>query len=159
MTYYKKSIFALLFVMLYSIGFSQTRFNKIVDLDRNAHHILVSVTPNDSVYIIVCGTNNYEQPDDRRCSLIAVLDSTGTCISKSIVADNTTDVYENDFDQKIVITNHGTYKYIFVKEWLGAYICEFDEYLNIINSRTIYFSNDSSLVNVKMPGFTNIDDY
>ncbi len=152
-------LYILLTIALGTGCFAQTRFNKIVDLDREAHHILVSVTPNDSVYIIVCGTDNYEQPDDRRCSLIAVLDSTGTCINKSIVADNTTDVYENDFDQKIVITNHGTYKYIFVKEWLGAYICEFDEYLDIINSRTIYFSNDSSLVNVKMPGFTNIDDY
>ena len=160
MRHFAYIIFSLILFLGLSVKlFSQTRFNKIVDLDRNAHHILVSVTPNDSVYIIVCGTDNYEQPDDRRCSLIAVLDSTGTCISKSIVADNTTDVYENDFDQKIVITNHGTYKYIFVKEWLGAYICEFDEYLNIINSRTIYFSNDSSLVNVKMPGFTNIDDY
>ena len=160
MRHFAYIIFSLILFLGLSVKlFSQTRFNKIVDLDRNAHHILVSVTPNDSVYIIVCGTDNYEQPDDRRCSLIAVLDSTGTCINKSIVADNTTDVYENDFDQKIVITNHGTYKYIFVKERLGAYICEFDEYLDIINSRTIYFSNDSSLVNVKMPGFTNIDDY
>ena len=155
----KNNILVTLLLFLSLNCMAQTRFNKIVDLDREAHHILVSVTPNDSVYIIVCGTDNYEQPDDRRCALIAVLDSTGTCINKSIVADNTTDVYENDFDQKIVITNHGTYKYIFVKEWLGAYICEFDEYLDIINSRTIYFSNDSSLVNVKMPGFTNIDDY
>ncbi len=155
----KNSISVILLLYLSLNCFAQTKFNKIVDLDRNAHHILVSVTPIDSVYIIVCGTDNYEQPDDRRCSLIAVLDSSGTCISKNIVADNITDVYEGDFDQKIVITNHGTYKYIFVKEWLGAYICEFDEYLDIINSRTIYFSNDSSLVNVKIPGFTNIDDY
>ena len=156
-------IFSLIISLFLTLNvFAQSnlsRFNKIINLNRGAHHILVSLTPINNKYIIVCGTDNYEQPDDRRCALIAVLDSTGTCINKSIVADNTTDVYENDFDQKIVITNHGTYKYIFVKEWLGAYICEFDEYLDIINSRTIYFSNDSSLVNVKMPGFTNIDDY
>ena len=140
--------------MLYSIGFSQTRFNKIVDLDRNAHHILVSVTPNDSVYIIVCGTDDYEQPGDRRCSLIATLDSCGVCLNKTVVSDSTTNIYEGWYHQKIYVTNNNTYKYVFDKHSLGAYICEFNDNLDIVGSKTYYFSNDSTLTDARFLTFS-----
>ena len=155
----KNNILVTLLLFLSLNCMAQTRFNKIVDLDREAHHILVSVAPIDSVYIIVCGTDNYEQPEDIRCSLIAILDSNGVCVRNNIIADNTTEVYEGWFNQKVTITNSGTYKYVFTKKFLCAYICEFDRQLDIIGSKSIYFSNDSSLVDLQMSGFSSIDDY
>ena len=138
--------------------FSQSKFNRIINLNWNANNILVSLTPNDSSYIIICGSNNYEMFGDRRCSLIAILDNNANCINKAFVGDSDVDTYDGRFNQRAILTNHASIKYVFSKEYKCIYICEFDNNLNIINSKYIYHSSDSSLLNNKVPGFNNIDD-
>ena len=138
---------------------AQNIFNKIVNTDHQSMNLLVSTTPIDSGYILVIGSGDVDGYGYNRCSMILKTDNMGNVLYRNFVCDSIVDVYEGWYNQKIIVTNFGTYKYIFLKEWLGVYICEFDEHLDIINSRTIYFSNDSSLVNVGMMEFSCIDDY
>ena len=156
-----KSIF-LIIVLILSVSlecFAQTTFNKIVDLDRADTHILVSTTPTDFGYIIVCGTGNYELFEDRRCSLIAILDNIGNCTNKTFVGDSIADTYEGWFHQKTFITDSNTYKYVFNKKFVGACMYEFDSNLDIISSKTYYFSNDSTLKDAGFLSFSMIDNY
>lgn len=138
---------------------AQNIFNKIVNTDHQSMNLLVSTTPIDSGYILVIGSGDVDGYGYNRCSMILKTDNMGNVLYRNFVCDSIVDVYEGWYNQKIIVTNFGTYKYIFLKELLGVYICEFDEHLDIINSRTIYFSNDSSLVNVGMMEFSCIDDY
>ena len=137
---------------------AQTKFNKVINPEHPSMNILVSTTPIDDGYILVIGSRNVEGYGNNRCSMILKTDNIGNVLYRNFVCDSSVNVYEGWFDQKIIATNYGTYKYAFHKEWLCSYICEFDEQLNPICTKSIYFSNDSSLVNVKMTGFSNVDD-
>ena len=137
---------------------AQSKFNKVINPEHPSMNILVSTTPIDDGYILVIGSRYVEVFGNNRCSMVLKTDNFGNVIYRNFVCDSIVDVYEGWFDQKTIATNYGTYKYVFHKEWLCSYICEFDGQLNLIDSKSIYFSNDSSLVNVKMTGFSNIDD-
>ena len=137
---------------------AQSKFNKVINPEHPSMNILVSTTPIDDGYILVIGSRYVEGFGNNRCSMVLKTDNFGNVIYRNFVCDSIVDVYEGWFDQKTIATNYGTYKYVFHKEWLCSYICEFDGQLNLIDSKSIYFSNDSSLVNVKMTGFSNIDD-
>ena len=152
-------LYILLTIALGTGCFAQTKFNSIVDLNWDANNILVSITPKDSNYIIVCGSNNYEMFGDRRCSLIAILDNNGNCINKTFVGDSEVDTYDGRYNQEAILTNQSSIKYVFSKEYKCIYVCEFDDNLNVINSESIYHSSDSSLLDNKVPGFNNIDNY
>ena len=137
---------------------AQSKFNKVINPEHPSMNILVSATPINDGYILVIGSRYVEGFGNNRCSMVLKTDNYGNVIYRNFVCDSIVDVYEGWFDQKTIATNYGTYKYVFHKEWLCSYICEFDGQLNLIDSKSIYFSNDSSLVNVKMTGFNNIDD-
>ena len=96
---------------------------------------------------------------DRRCSLIAILDNNGNCINKTFVGDSEVDTYDGRYNQEAILTNQSSIKYVFSKEYKCIYVCEFDDNLNVINSESIYHSSDSSLLDNKVPGFNNIDNY
>ena len=158
----KANIYILLLALLVAFEFgcyAQSKFNSIVDLNWDANNILVSITPKDSNYILICGSNNYEIFGDRRCSLIAILDNNGNCINKTFVGDSEVDTYDGRYNQEAILTNQSSIKYVFSKEYKCIYVCEFDDNLNVIDSESIYHSSDSSLLDNKVPGFNNIDNY
>lgn len=141
-----------------TICHAQSKFNKVINLNRDANHLLVSLTPRDSGFVITCGTDNYETYGYNRCSLIATLNDSGDCINTVFVGDDDVDTYEGRCNQEAILTNQSSIKYVFSKEYKCIYICEFDEDLNIIDSKSIYHSSDSSLVDNVIPGFNNIDN-
>jgi len=159
MTYYKKYVFTSLFVMLCNIAFAQTRFNKIIDTGHQTMNILVSTTPVDSGYILVIGTGDVEGYGYNRCSMILKTDNMGNVLYRNFVCDSSVDVYEGWYNQNTVLMDNSCLKYVFAKKNKCAYICEFNEELEIINTQSIYYSSDSSLVDAKTAGFYSIDEH
>ncbi len=138
--------------------FSQTKFNKIIDTGHQAMNILTSTTPFENGYILVVGTGDVAGYDNNRCSMILRTDVDGNVLYSNFICDSTVDTFECMPNQSVIITEDSLFKYVFSKSFKCAYICDFDYNLNIINSKSIYHSNDSSLINAKTFGFNNIDD-
>ena len=97
--------------------FSQTRFNKIINHNRDDMQILVSLTPFMDGYIAICGAGNEEQFNYRRCSMVTRLDSFGNVLHKTFIGDTQTSTNEGWYNQKI-ISNQQKFKYIFDKMFL-----------------------------------------
>ena len=152
-------LYILLTIALGTGCFAQSKFNKIINTGHQTMNVLTSTTPIANGYILVVGTGDVAGYGYNRCSMILKTDVEGNVLYRNFVCDSIVDVYEGYFNQKIIVSDYGTYKFVFHKEWLCSYICEFDEQLNIIDTKSIFFSNDSSLMNAKMYGFSNIDDY
>ena len=138
--------------------YSQIKFNKIIDYNREDMQILVSLTPFMDGYIAICGAGNEEQFDYRRCSMVTRLDSVGNVLYKTFIGDTLTDTYEGWYDQKIII-NQNKFKYIFDKKWLCAHICEFNDTLCLLNETPIYYNNDSTFSGKTIIDFSYIDGY
>ena len=101
-------IYIILLLILIACGtncHAQSRFNKIINLNREANHILVSLTPRNFGFVITCGTDNYEMYGYNRCSLIAILNDSGECINTAFVGDNDVDTYEGRCNQEAILTN------------------------------------------------------
>ena len=156
-----KRIFTLLLSVFvcYEICFSQNIFNRIIDLNREYMHILVSLTPVDNGYITVCGTGNYELFGNMRCSLVTRFDTHGNVLYNAFVGDSTTYLFEGWENQKMIITDSGTFKYVFNKENLGAYICEFNDTLRVKSYTDLYYATDSSFADENFVEFSYIDGY
>ena len=153
------NIFLVLLLTLMSLDcFSQTKFNKIIDTGHQAMNILTSTTPFENGYILVVGTGDVAGYDNNRCSMILRTDVDGNVLYSNFICDSTVDTFECMPNQSVIITEDSLFKYVFSKSFKCAYICDFDYNLNIINSKSIYHSNDSSLINAKTFGFNNIDD-
>ncbi|MBR6067472.1 MAG: T9SS type A sorting domain-containing protein [Bacteroidales bacterium] len=122
-------------------------------------NILVSTTPVDSGYILVIGTGDVEGYGYNRCSMILKTDNMGNVLYRNFVCDSSVDVYEGWYNQNTVLMDNSCLKYVFAKKNKCAYICDFNEELEIINTQSIYYSSDSSLVDAKTAGFYSIDEH
>ncbi|MBR4583275.1 MAG: T9SS type A sorting domain-containing protein [Bacteroidales bacterium] len=152
-------LIAILYIAGMSNSFSQNIFNRIIDLNRDYMHILVSLTPVDNGYVIICGTRNYDLFNDMRCSLVASLDDQGNYMYNAFIGDSLTYTWESDFWQKIIRTDDASFKYVFNKEYLGAYICEFNDTLGIKETNMLYYALDSSFTDENFIRFSYIDGY
>ncbi|MBQ6276060.1 MAG: T9SS type A sorting domain-containing protein [Bacteroidales bacterium] len=154
----KNSFLFVVLLICMSNLFSQTRFNKIINYNREDMQVLVSLTPFMDGYIAICGAGNEEQFDYRRCSMVTRLDSVGNVLYKTLIGDTLTDTYEGWYDQKIIIKQN-KFKYIFDKKWLCAHICEFNDTLCLLNETPIYYNNDSTFSGKTIIDFSYIDGY
>ena len=149
MTYYKNYVFALLFVMLYSIAFSQTRFNKIIDCEHQAMNVLVNVLPVEHGYLLAVGSGNVEGYGDNRCTMLVKIDEEGNLLYKNFVCDSTYDVYEGRFSSGIIhCTNNMTYKCILEARWNKMILCEFDNSLECISRQDSIFDIPHKILDV-----------
>ena len=157
---YKIIFAATIYIVAYVANVvAQTTFNKLIDYNRNESHILVSLTPVENGYITVCGTGNYELFGNMRCSLVTRFDTHGNVLYNAFVGDSTTYLFEGWENQKMIITDSGTFKYVFNKENLGAYICEFNDTLRVKSYTDLYYATDSSFVDENFVEFSYIDGY
>ena len=156
----RKIILIVLFVII-SIGclYSQIKFNRIINHNRDYMHILLSLTPIEDGYIIVCGTRNYDMFNNMRCSIVTRLDNQGSYMHNAFIGDESTYIWESDFGQEIIKLDNANYKYVFNKEHLGAYICEFDDTLGLKDTNMLYYATDSSLTNENFIRFSYIEGY
>ncbi|MBO4614785.1 MAG: T9SS type A sorting domain-containing protein [Bacteroidales bacterium] len=138
---------------------AQSIFNKLVDYNRNESHILVSLTPVENGYITVCGTGNEELFGNMRCSLVTRFDTLGNVLYHSFVGDPATYLFEGWENQKMIKTDSETFKYVFNKENMGAYICEFNDTLGVKSYTDLYYATDSSFANENFVEFSFIDGY
>ena len=159
MNCYKKNyIIVLCFIMLCNNAFSQVLFNKIINTGHQTMNLLTSTTPYTDGYILVVGTRDVAGYENNRCSMILKTDVEGNVLCSNFICDSTVDTFEGMPNQSVIFAGDSLFKYVFSKTFKCAYICEFDYDLNIIDSKSIYHSSDSSLINAKMFGFNNIDD-
>ena len=157
---YKIIFAATIYIVAYVANVvAQTTFNKLIDYNRNESHILVSLTPVENGYITVCGTGNYELFGNMRCSLVTRFDTHGNVLYNAFVGDSTTYLFEGWENQKMIITDSGTFKYVFNKENLGAYICEFNDTLRVKSYTDLYYATDSSFADENFVEFSYIDGY
>ena len=101
---YMKYISVLFFIMMSSIVFSQTKFNKIINCERDAMHLLVSVSALEDGYVLLAGTSNVDGYGSNRCSMIIKLDENGNMLYNNFICDSTESVYEGWYNQKIHIS-------------------------------------------------------
>ena len=151
---YMKYISILFFIMMSSIVFSQTKFNKIINCERDAMHLLVSVSALEDGYVLLAGTSNVDGYGSNRCSMIIKLDENGNMLYNNFICDSTESVYEGWYNQKIHISHDGNYKYVFYIEHKGVLICDFNRTLDILNKDILPFDT----INQQFLSFSYIDD-
>ncbi len=151
---YMKYISILFFIMMSSIVFSQTKFNKIINCERDAQHLLVSVSALEDGYVLLAGTSNVDGYGSNRCSMIIKLDENGNMLYNNFICDSTESVYEGWYNQKIHISHDGNYKYVFYIEHKGVLICDFNRTLDILNKDILPFDT----INQQFLSFSYIDD-
>ncbi len=134
-----KTIVLVILCVMSVRAYSQERFNKVINLARESNHVLVSVTPINGNYILICGT--YELYGDNMCSLIAKIDRNGDCQYKTIICDEQNDVTEGKETNQVFYTPEGTYKYVFNVKNEKAMLCEFNDSLEIIEDFGYPYSN------------------
>jgi len=139
--------------------YSQTMFNKIIGLNRDYAHVFLSLTPLDDKYVMVCGTGNHDMFGNMRCALVTHLDNQGNSLYNAFVGDTATYTWESYFGQEIIRTGSASFKYVFNKENLGAYICEFNDTLGIKKTSMLYYAQDSSFTDENFVRFSYIDGY
>ena len=149
-----KYISILFFIMMSSIVFSQTKFNKIINCERDAMHLLVSVSALEDGYVLLAGTSNVDGYGSNRCSMIIKLDENGNMLYNNFICDSTESVYEGWYNQKIHISHDGNYKYVFYIEHKGVLICDFNRTLDILNKDILPFDT----INQQFLSFSYIDD-
>ena len=153
----------ILIAILYTIGigvlYSQTMFNRIINYNRDDTHTLLSLIPVETGYIAICGTGNYDMFGNMRCSMVTKLDLNGICLYKTFVGDTQTDTYEGWNDHNVCINEHGNLKFVFNKKYLSAYICEFNDTLGVLSSKSLFFSEDSTLYDENFINHSYIDGY
>ena len=155
----KNSFLFVVLLICMSNLFSQTRFNKIINYNRDDMQVLVSLTPFMDGYISICGAGNEEQFDYRRCSMVTRLDSLGNVLYMSFIGDTLTDTFESVFSQKIIANEHEGFKYIFSKNFYNITICEFTSSLDLLSEKSLYFNSDSTPTNEKVGVFSYIDNH
>ena len=148
-----KYISVLFFIMMSSIVSSQTRFNKIINCERDAMHLLVSVSVLEDGYVLLAGTSNVDGYGNNRCSMIMKLDENGNMLYNNFICDSTESVYEGWYNQKIHISRDEIFKYVFYIEHKGALICDFNDTLDILSKDFLPFDN----INQQFLSFSYID--
>ena len=151
---YMKYISVLFFIMMSSIVFSQTRFNKIINCEREEMHLLVSVSALEDGYVLLAGTSNVDGFENNRCSMIMKLDENGNMLYNNFICDSTESVYEGWYNQKIHISHDGNYKYVFYVAHKGALLCDFNNTLDILSKEILPFDT----INQQFLSFSYIDD-
>ena len=129
-----KSIVILLLTVFVFCGnmFPQNTYNNILNLNRDVNHVLVSLTPVNEDYLIVCGTRTIIDNNRKRCSLVAKIDSGGNIINYNFIIDSTYDVYEGSISSnEFYLPNNNSYKYAFDGNNRKFILCEFDSVLNV----------------------------
>ena len=112
--------------------FPQNTYNNILNLNRDVNHVLVSLTPVNGDYLIVCGTRTIIDNNRKRCSLVAKIDSGGNIINYNFIIDSTYDVYEGSISSnEFYLPNNNSYKYAFDGNNRKYILCEFDSVLNV----------------------------
>ena len=109
--------YLILFIVIYVFCgnlFPQNTYNKMLNFNRSENHLLVSLTPVNGDYLIVCGTHTNIDNNRKRSSLVAKIDSGGNIINHNYVIDSIYDVYEGNIAiNNFYITTNNTYKYVF----------------------------------------------
>ena len=141
-----KSIVILLLTVFVFCGnmFPQNTYNNILNLNRDVNHVLVSLTPVNGDYLIVCGTRTIIDNNRKRCSLVAKIDSGGNIINYNFIIDSTYDVYEGSISSnEFYLPNNNSYKYAFDGNNHKFILCEFDSVLNVIQRVDKEYTNMS----------------
>ena len=127
--------YLILFIVIYVFCgnlFPQNTYNKMLNFNRSENHLLVSLTPVNGDYLIVCGTHTNIDNNRKRSSLVAKIDSGGNIINHNYVIDSIYDVYEGNIAiNNFYITTNNTYKYVFDGHNQKFILCEFDTALQI----------------------------
>ncbi len=127
--------YLILFIVIYVFCgnlFPQNTYNKMLNFNRSENHLLVSLTPVNGDYLIVCGTHTNIDNNRKRSSLVVKIDSGGNIINHNYVIDSIYDVYEGNIAiNNFYITTNNTYKYVFDGHNQKFILCEFDTALQI----------------------------
>lgn len=140
-------------------GYSQEKFNKVIDTGHESMNILVSTTPIGNGYILVVGSEDVDGFGDNRCSMVLKTDLEGNVLHRNFVCDSVADVYEGWYNQEAIVLSDNKYRYVFSKKSKCAYICDFDANLVLIDTTSIYFSASNPNAIANIAGFSYIDDY
>ncbi|MBQ6277537.1 MAG: T9SS type A sorting domain-containing protein [Bacteroidales bacterium] len=133
--------------------FSQNMYNKILNLNRDANCLLMSLTPVNDDYLIAFGTDSLVDTSRKRCSMVAKVDSDGNIIHRTFIMDSVYGIYEgyyatNDF----FINPNDTYKYVFNAENHKFILCEFDGAMQIVR-KVEYEYNFPGFRRITLGGF------
>ena len=129
-----KSIVILLLTVFVFCGnmFPQNTYNKILNLNRSANCLLMSLTPANDDYLVALGTDSIVDSSRKRCSIVAKVNRDGNIIHRTFIMDSIYGVYEGTYTTNdFFITPQGSYKYVFNGENHKFILCEFDTTLHI----------------------------
>ena len=77
--------YLVLFIVIYVFCgnlFPQNTYNKMLNFNRSENHLLVSLTPVDEDFLIVCGTDSIVDLNRKRCSMVAKINRREHYVSK-----------------------------------------------------------------------------
>ena len=156
----KSIVILILTVFVFCVNiFPQNTYNNILNLNRSENHLLVSLTPVNGNYLIVCGTRTINN-NRKRCSMVAKIDAEGNIISSNYVVDSVYDVYEGRVSaNEFYLPNCNSYKYTFDGDNRKFILCEFDSVLNVIQKTDNDYINTSFYQNILASFMYNKNSY
>ncbi len=144
-----KIMLLVLSLVLGARSFSQERFNKVIDCEREAMHLLANVIPIDDGYLLVVGTDGIDDFVYNRCTMLAKIDLEGNLRYRNFICDSTYDVYEGRYSSKMVYqASDSTYKCVLEALWHKVIVCDLDENLTITRREDIINDSIQSIMDI-----------
>ncbi len=155
--------YLILFIVIYVFCgnlFPQNTYNKMLNFNRSENHLLVSLTPANDNYLIVCGTHTNIDNNRKRSSLVAKIDAGGNIINYNFIIDSIYDVYEGRVSSnEFYLPNNNSYKYAFDGDNRKFILCEFDSVLNVTHRVDKEYTNMSFRQNILGSFINNISTF
>ena len=139
-----KSIVILLLTVFVFCGnlFPQNTYNKMLNFNRSENHLLVSLTPVNEDFLIVCGTDSIVDLNRKRCSMVAKINREGILLYNNYIMDSVYDVYEGRVSaNEFFLLPNNKYKYVFDGDNRKFILCEFDTALNVTKRADKEYNN------------------
>ena len=144
--------YLVLFIVIYVFCgnlFPQNTYNKMLNFNRSENHLLVSLTPVDEDFLIVCGTDSIVYLNRKRCSMVAKINREGNIMYQNYIMDTIYDVYEGRVSaNEFCLISDNKYKYTFDGDNHKFILCEFDTTLNVVKRVDKEYNNPSFSQNI-----------